>query len=186
MKNAILLILTVCLAGAMAGCRLISEDDLFPVPSVVDNTELKMSYFNQVYTRFRLDEINCLLDQSRAGTYLEERPVVFRVVNDDSTYRSFFGCKPEVKLPSIDFSTKTLLIGINAGSGPGNEAPVNISRMEQRMTRDPNDDLVLNVTITGQKLPGSGGGEWFGFTSLIPKTRRQVTLEMNYVYEERE
>lgn len=174
--------LAVCLAGAMAGCRLISEDDLFPVP-VITNTDLSRSYFNQVYTRFGADEINCLLDQSRAGIYREERPVALRVINDDSTYRSFFSCKPEVELPPIDFSTKTLLVGINAGSGPGNEAPVNITRMEQRMTRDPNDDIVLHVMIAGQKSPGSGGGEWFGFTSLIPKTKRKVTLDMNYVYE---
>jgi len=184
MKDIILLLTALCLAGAMAGCRLISEDDLFPAPPAVDNSELKISHFNQVYTRFGLDEINCLLDQWYARTYREERPVVFRVINDDSTYRSFFNCKPEVTLPPIDFSTKTLLVGMNAGSGTGNDAPVNITRMEQRMARDPNDDFILHVTITGQKSSfGSGGGEWFGFTSLISKTNRKVTLDMSYIYE---
>lgn len=183
MKDITPLLTALCLAGAMAGCRLISEDDLFPVPPAFTDTEQSRSYFNQVYTRFGADEVQCLVNHRSAGTYHEERPVVFRVINDDSSYHSFFSCKPEVKLPRIDFSAKTLLIGMNAGGGPGNEAPVRISRMEQRMTRDPNNDLILHVTITGEKRPGSGGGEWFGFTSLIPKTKRKVTLDMNYVYE---
>ena len=166
----------------LAFCATSCIDQVSPETApAVDYTWREMPYFNQVYTRFQGDEIQCLIDQWRDGIYYEEIPVVFRVINDDSTYRSFFGCRPEVSLPPIDFSAKTLLIGMNAGSGSGNEAPVNISQIQQRMTRDPNDDPILHVTVTGKK---GRGGEWYGFTALIPKTKRKVTLDMRYVYEE--
>ncbi len=103
-----------------------------------------------------------------------------KTLNDDSTYRSFFGCKPEIRLPEIDFSAKSLLIGLKTDHGSEQvNSPANISRIEQKMERDENGDLILHVTITGRK----GGGEWFGFTSLIPKSKRKVALKMNYLLE---
>ena len=146
----------------------------------VNHTWRDMPYFNQVYTRFHEPEIQCLIDQWHQGIFHEEKPVVFRVINDDSTYRAFFACRPELALPPIEFYAKTLLIGMNAESIRANEAPVKISHIQQRMTRDPNNDPILHVTVHGKK---GQGGEWYGFTALIPKTKRKVTLDLRYAYE---
>ncbi len=70
---------------------------------------------------------------------------------------------------------------MNAAGGTANEASVNISRMKQVVLRN-GDGYLLQVLVGGQRR-NPGGGEWFGFTSLVSKIQRDVTLEMHYQYE---
>ncbi|MCE7062540.1 hypothetical protein [Dyadobacter sp. CY343] len=56
--------------------------------------------------------------------------------------------------------------------------------MAQNLSKDASGDYQLQVTVTGRK--GSGleqGGEWFGFTSLVPKIQGEVKLEMKYEFD---
>lgn len=177
MKRDFLLLLFLGLTAIVTGCQpAVDEEIKSEGPFVVVRP-----YFNEVNTRFSDGEINCLLANWYEGIYRDEKPVVFRVINDDSTYRAFFNCQDGVSLRPIDFSAKTLLVGMNAGSGTGNDAPIKIKGMKQVMFRK-GDEYTLRVMVKGKKRE-PGGGEWFGFTSLVSKTDRNVTLEMQFQYE---
>ncbi|WP_031528971.1 hypothetical protein [Dyadobacter crusticola] len=172
MKNlTCFLFFTLILAGS---CRP-------PVPPDPDTFE--MPYFNEVNIKFQENEIQCLLDHWYAKTYEEEQPIVFRVINDSATYNAFFSCKPGITPQAIDFSKNSLLIGMKADFGKPVNSPVNIRKMAQNLSQTANGDYTLQVTVTGRQGGATGGGEWFGFTSLVPKIRSNVKLEMKYEFD---
>lgn len=139
------------------------------------------SYFNQANINLDLDQANCLLENWYTGQYRSEKPVAFRVIEDENSYRSFFNCREGIALKPIDFTKEVLLVGTNAGSGAGNDAPVSITGMRQELFPK-EDHYVLRVTVKGRK-DNPGGGEWFGFVSLVPRAYFNTKLEINFVYQ---
>ena len=142
-----------------------------------------MPYFNQVGTQFQENEIQCLLDHWYAKTYEEEGPIVFRVINDTAAYNAFFSCKAGIVPQAFDFTKNSLLIGMKADLGKPVNSPVNIRKMVQNLSQAENGEYLLQVTVTGRQGGADGGGEWFGFTSLVPKIRSEVKLEMKYEFD---
>ncbi|KAA0990391.1 hypothetical protein [Dyadobacter aurulentus] len=152
-----------------------------PAPPAPEPFE--MPYFNQVNINFQENEIQCLLDHWYTRTYDEENPIVFRVINDAAAYNSFFSCKQGIVPQSIDFSKNSLLIGMKADLGKPVNSPVNIRKMVQNLSQVENGDYLLKVTVAGRQGGAEGGGEWFGFTSLVPKIQGDVKLEMKYEFD---
>ncbi|CAG5071719.1 hypothetical protein DYBT9623_03709 [Dyadobacter sp. CECT 9623] len=172
MKNIILLL---CLGFVVtSGCKRSGP---------ADPESFEMPYFNQVNIIFRETQIQCLLDHWYAETYKEEQPIVFRVINDVAAYNAFFSCKPGSIVRTIDFSKNSLLVGMKADLGKPVNSPVNIRKMEQNLTQEANGDYLLQVTVTGRQGGSAGGGEWFGFASLVPKIQNDVKLEMKYEFD---
>ena len=133
--------------------------------------------FNQVNIDFEENEIQCLLDRWYAKTYQEEQPIVFRVIKVEAVENAFFGCKPGTTPHSIDFSKNSLRVGMKADKSNPVDSPVNIRKMVPNLPQQPNEDCQLPVTVTGRRGTGSGwGGEWFGFTTLVPKIQGEVKL----------
>lgn len=146
---------------------------------------LEQPYVNQVNTRFGNIEMQCLLNQYYSRTYDTEGVVVFRVINNQESFNSFFACQSETKPAQIDFSRYTLLIGMNTGLE--HPSPINISKMNQSLIKKDNEDYTLRVTVTGKDSPeGKIGNEWFAFSFLTLKIAEEnnVTLEMRYEYLE--
>lgn len=143
-------------------------------PTAVSNPS-----FNQVDVAFMSSHVDCLLNQWYKGTYRNE-PIVFRLINDASTYNTFFSCSSATPLPTIDFTTKSLLVGMKADYGQFINSPVNISAIEQKLVRTSNGTHTLQVKVTG--TPGTGS-EWFAFTSVVPKVTGTVKLDMQYQFK---
>ncbi|MEO6282736.1 MAG: hypothetical protein ABIN80_14930 [Dyadobacter sp.] len=171
--RSISFILLAFILASLAGCSKSSD------PPIPENAP--MPYFNQVNTTFETDQIQCLLDQWYSGTYRNE-PIVLRVINDATTYKSFFSCKPGVDLPIINFTYFSLIVGMKAALAESN-TPVNIKKMKQRLVPMSDGQYVLKVTVAGKKSDSSKGGEWFAFTSVVPKIEGKVDLEMKYEFE---
>jgi hypothetical protein len=157
----------------LSGCRKSDKD--------IVEAEKDMPYFNQVNTAFKTDEIQCLLDQWYANKYKNEG-IVLAVINDTQTYESFFSCGANVTLPSIDFTSRSLIIGMKADFGERVNSPVNISNISQHLLKKDSDSYTLHVIVRGKPGAEQNGGEWFAFTSLVPKIQGTVDLDISYVF----
>ncbi|GAA4440100.1 hypothetical protein GCM10023091_23220 [Ravibacter arvi] len=162
-------------------CACTSPEEAAPPETEKKRPSASSAYFNQANINLDLDQANCLLEGWYSDRFYSEIPVAFRVIEDESSYRSFFNCKEGIALKPIDFTKEVLLVGTNAGSGAGNDAPVRITGMRQELFPK-GDHYVLRVTVKGRKN-NPGGGEWFGFVSLVPRTYRNTKLELNFIYQ---
>ncbi|MFA5906962.1 MAG: hypothetical protein WC836_23750 [Desulfobacula sp.] len=88
--------------------------------------------------------------------------------------RHFFSCKPGVGLPAINFSQFFLTVGMKAGQAEF-DTPINIKEWNSTWFRQ--------GTAAGKKSESGQGGEWFAFTSVVPKVQGKVDLEMKYEFE---
>ena len=178
MNSAMKTLTITMLAGFLAflsGCKR-SEDVEFTA-----NTASAPS-FNQVNVTFQDSQRQCLLNQWYNRKYQNE-PIVFRVINDDRTYTAFFSCSSANSLLPIDFATSSLLIGMKADYGQFINTPVNISNINQVLTSTGNGNYTLQVRVTGEVSKSTQGGEWFAFTSVVPKITGSVNLDMQYQFK---
>lgn len=144
-----------------------------------------MTYFNQLNSAFNAGELQCLINSWHRSIYMMQGPVAFAVINDDSTYRAFFRCAPEIGLQSIDFRNHTLLIGTATSSSQFN-TPVGITKTQQiyfPSSATGTGEGLLQVRITGRNSSDGKGGEWFGFAARIPKTNRKINLDLDFIFE---
>lgn len=139
--------------------------------------------FNQVNSAFRGSHVDCLLSQWYSGRYQSGPPIALLVINDSAAYAALFPCSLTTPLPSIDFTTSSLLVGMKADNGRFVNSPVNITRIEQKLIQSGNDAFTLQVKVTGKQSPNGVGGEWFAFTSVVPKITSTVNLDMQYQFE---
>jgi hypothetical protein len=161
MYKCFILVLVACITSLLS-CT---------VPEPEEIQTVNPLYVNQINTKFDTDELQCLLNQYHILSYQDEGPVVFRVINDQVTYNTFFSCRPPTKLQEIDFTKFTLLTGMN--SGAAFPLPVNIRKLNQSLIKDASGNFTLRVTVTGeQSLTDTIGSEWFAFLFLTPKNRR--------------
>ncbi|MVM36268.1 hypothetical protein GO755_40040 [Spirosoma sp. HMF4905] len=123
----------------------------------------------------------CLLDQWYQRKYQNE-PIVFRVINDNQAYTTFFGCTNVGSLAAIDFSKNSLLIGTKADYGQFINTPVNIRQITQALVAGTNGNYSLQVKVTGEASKNAQGGEWFAFTSVVPKITSTVNLDIQYQF----
>jgi hypothetical protein len=143
----------------------------------------KAAHFNQVNTAFRGSHADCLLSQWYSGKYQSGPPIVLLVINDPAAYAALFSCSLSTQLPSINFATSSLLVGMKADYGRFVNSPVNITRIEQNLIQSSSDTFVLQVKVTGKQSPNGVGGEWFAFTSVVPKLTSTVNLDMQYQFK---
>jgi hypothetical protein len=175
MKTRILAFL-VSLSGFLVTCTSPVLPEPEPAPVV-------HSWFNQVNIALDESHANCLLDQWYGSKYANE-PIVFRLINDAATYRAFFPCTLTTPLPSINFATRSLLIGMRGEYGQFTvKTPVNISSIVQTLTPTTDDDYVLQVKVSGKASKDSPGTEWFAFVAVAPKITGKVTLDMQYQFK---
>lgn len=156
------------------GCRKSEREVIVPVRD--------MPYFNQVRTEFKSDHIQCLLDQWYASKYNEE-PILLKVINDEQSYRSFFTCASNISLPPVDFTSNTLIVGMKADYSRLIDTPVNISKITQNLVKSDSASYSLDVVVTGKPTAEHKGGEWFAFTSLVPKITAPVALKISYQFQ---
>jgi len=167
-------ILFICFLMVLSGCK---------QPAVVTlNNAFDQPSFNQVNTVFESAHVQCLLNQWYGRKYQNE-PIVFRVINDASTYATFFSCSPPTSLPTIDFTSSSLLVGMKADYAQFIDSPVNINTMEQKLVATSNGTYTLQVKVTGKASTDRKGGEWFAFTSVVPKISSTVNLDIQYQYK---
>lgn len=168
--------LFVCFLAVSSGCKRAEN---------VEPTTFSAPSFNQVNVAFESSHIECLLNQWYGRTYRNE-PIVFRVINDVSSYNTFFSCSSASSLPAIDFTTKSLLVGMKADYGQFTNTPVNITDITQTLIPPANNNgYTLRVEVIGEankSTPGQGG-EWFAFTSVVPKITGSVNLDMRYQFK---
>jgi hypothetical protein len=158
---------------AFASCRQVVEPQ---TQATLDpNRIINEPFFSQSSTAFRAPHVENLVTLWRSETV--KSLVNFAVVNDQRTYEEVFR-GVAAPLPAIDFSQNTLLIG-RRGAEYGN-GPANIKQMSQSLTLV-NNEWQYRVLITHR----SNGGEWFGFTRLVPKITdaSSVKLVMEYRLE---
>jgi hypothetical protein len=139
--------------------------------------------FNQVNTAFHSSHTDCLLSQWYSGRYQSGPPIAFLVINDPAAYAALFPCSLTTPLPSIDFATSSLLVGMKADNGRFVNSPVNISSIEQNLIQSNNGTSVLQVKVTGKRGEQGFGTEWFAFTSVVPKITSTVTLDIQYQFK---
>ncbi len=139
--------------------------------------------FNQVNTAFDGSHADCLLSQWYSGKYQSGPPIAFLVINDPAAYAALFSCNLTTPLPSIDFATRSLLVGMKADNGRFVNSPVNINGIEQNLTQNSDGTATLQVKVAGQQGKQGYGTEWFAFTSVIPKLTRTVNLDMQYQFK---
>lgn len=139
--------------------------------------------FSQVNVAFEVSQSQCLLNQWYNKTYRNE-PIVFRVINDVNAYAAFFPCALTTPLPTIDFAKNSLLIGMKSDYAEFISTPVNISQITQTLLPNGDRKYTLQVKVIGEasKNP-QGGGEWFAFTSVVPKITGTVDLDMQYQFK---
>ena len=173
MKPVILTLVTA-LSIILTNCKKTSD---------VNPTTNTSPSFNQVNIAFEASQSQCLLDQWYSKTYKNE-PIVFRVINDANTYAAFFPCTLATPLPTIDFAKNSLLIGMKSDYAEFINTPVNISQITQTLIPKGDKDYTLQVKVTGEtsKNPQKGG-EWFAFTSVVPKLTGTVDLDMQYQFK---
>jgi hypothetical protein len=143
----------------------------------------KAAHFNQINTIFRGSHADCLLSQWYSNKYQSGPPIAFLVINDQAAYAALFPCSLTTPLPSIDFATSSLLVGMKADNGRFVNSPVNISSIEQNLIQRGSDAFALQVKVTGKQSPNGVGGEWFAFTSVVPKITGTVSLDMQYQFK---
>lgn len=148
--------------------------------------EKNQAYFNQVNTNFTTEHIQCLYfqwgsDKFTDTTYKNEG-IALSVIDDAQAYQSLFSCASGVTLPNIDFQSKTLLIGVSEDFKSRVNTPVNITRIMQNLLRNDSGNL-YHITVSGRASESNSGGEWFGFTALVPKIQGEVKLNMSYVFK---
>jgi hypothetical protein len=148
-----------------------------PVDPATSNTPS----FNQVNIAFESAQSQCLLDQWYKRSYQNE-PIVFRVINDAGAYAAFFSCTTPASLPPIDFTKNSLLIGMKADYGEFINTPVNISQITQTLSPASGGDYTLQVKVVGEPSKTIQGGEWFAFTSVVPKVTGAVRLDIQYQF----
>lgn len=153
-----------------------SKDDL-EIPAVVS-----MPYFNQVNSNFETNHIQCLLDQWYSRKY-ESEPIVLRVINDAKSSSDFFSCSAASSLPPIDFAKNSLIVGMKSDYGKFVASPVRISEITQHLVQTSNEAYLLRVKVTGDSSNVSLGGEWFAFTSVVPKINGTVGLDIVYQFK---
>ena len=138
-----------------------------------DRIILDQAYFNQSNTAFKAPHVEKLVELWR--TEMVKQLVNFTVVNDQKAYEEAFrGVK--TSLPTIDFTQNTLLIG-RRGQDYTN-GPANIKRMSQSLNLV-NGEWRYSVTVTHR----STGGEWFGFTRLVPRIADPSTIKLIMDYQ---
>ena len=138
--------------------------------------------FSQVNIAFETTQSQCLLNQWYGRTYKNE-PIVFRVINDANSYAAFFPFTLTTSLPTIDFAKNSLLIGMKADYGEFINTPINISQITQTLTSTNGGNYTLQVKVAGEAAKNSKGGEWFAFTSVVPKVTGTVDLDMQYQFK---
>ncbi len=171
--KALTLILLAALPVFFTGCKQAGSVD--PITDVTPS-------FSQVNIAFETSQSQCLLNQWYGRTYKNE-PIVFRVINDANTYAAFFPCTLTTSLPTVDFTKNSLLIGMKADYGEFINSPVNISQITQVLTPTSGGNYTLQVKVIGETDKNSQGGEWFAFTSVVPKITGTVSLDMQYQFK---
>lgn len=175
-------ILSFLLVGSclvLSSCdRSVTEVEKDPDPVINE-----AAFFNQVNTGFRASHVDCLLGQWYGNKYQSGPPIAFLVINDPTAYAALFPCSLTTPLPSINFVTSSLLVGMKADNGRFVNSPVNITRIEQSLIQSGSDAFALQVKVTGKQSPNSVGGEWFAFTSVVPKITGTVSLDMQYQFK---
>ena len=162
------LILLSSLSWFFTNCKPASTGE--PMPTLTPS-------FSQVNITFEASQSQCLLNQWYGNTYKNE-PIVFRVINDATTYAAFFPCTLITLLPTVDFTKNSLLIGMKADYGEFINTPVNINQITQTLTSTSTGNYILQVKVVGEAARNSQGGEWFAFTSVVPKITGTVSLDM--------
>ena len=178
MKPALLLV-SICFTISSLSCRSTDATIEKEPDPIVTNT----AFFNQVNSEFRGSHTECLHKQWLNSTYRTDPPIVFRVINDPTAYAAFFPCSLTTPLPSIDFATKSLLIGMKADNGRFVNSPVNITSIQQNLIQTSSGTYSLQVKVTGKQAASGYGTEWFAFTSVVPKLTGTVELDMQYKFE---
>ncbi len=178
MKTALLL-LSIIFLPILSGCDR-SADVVEKDPDPVTN---KTANFSQVNTTFRASHSDCLLSQWYSGKYQSGPPIALLVINDQAAYTALFSCNLTTPLPSIDFTTSTLLVGMKADNGRFVNSPVNITSIKQSLIQSGNNAFMLQVKVAGKQSPNGVGSEWFAFTSVVPKITSIINLEMQYEFK---
>ena len=132
---------------------------------------------------YKRQHVDCLLSQWYGNRYQSGPPITFQVINDPAAYAALFPCSLTTPLPSIDFATSSLLVGMKADNGRFVNSPVNISTIEQRLIQSAGNNSTLQVKVTGQQGSQGYGTEWFAFTSVVPKLTGTVNLDIQYQFK---
>ncbi len=161
--KTILLLLSIIFLPALWGCDR-SADVVEKDPDPVIN---KAANFSQVNTTFRASHSDCLLSQWYSGKYRSGPPITLLVINDPAAYAALFPCSLTTPLPSIDFTTSTLLVGMKADNGRFVNSPVNITGIEQNLIQNSNGTPTLQVKVIGQQGTQGYGTEWLGAFQIV-------------------
>lgn len=149
-------------------------------------TENNRAYFNQVNTSFTDEHIQCLYAQWHSDKFTDttykDVGIALSVIDDAQAYQALFSCGPNVTLPNIDFRSKSLLVGVNATFKNRVNTPIRIKKIAQNFARTDSGNF-YHITVAGSASDNESGGEWFGFTALVPKIQGEVTLNMSYVFK---
>jgi hypothetical protein len=171
--KALTIILLAVLPVFFSSCKQAASVD--PITNIAPS-------FNQVNIAFEASQSQCLLNQWYGKTYKNE-PIVFRVINDANTYAAFFPCTLTTSLPTVDFTKNYMFIGMKADYNEFINSPVNISQITQVLTPTNGGNYTLQVKVVGETAKNSQGGEWFAFTSVVPKITGTVSLDMQYQFK---
>ena len=171
------LLFAICIVLIILSCQTSKQSAILPVEDVdkIDN------YFPQANTYFTASQIYCsyrnssFYEKDSTGKYKYIDSLnhfeYIDFIEDEEKYKKIFTCETlKTPLSPIDFSQNMLAVIFN-------DKCRNVVDIKQYIRTDENDNLVINVQITGQR----GGGEWFGFFSKFKK-RDKKTIQVKFFY----